>query len=304
MKTPRLKRRTTNTAIIFAIGNSQNTTKNSALRAARPSLTLFFVVFCFFNFASSVFAQVKITEVMYDAPGADDGREWVEVVNTGSENLDIGKYKFAESGTNHGLKIVAGSSMLAPGGAAIIAADAQKFLADYPAYAGALFDSAFSLSNEGETLAIKNASSSVLDTVSYVAAAQANGTGGTLNRQGENFAVAVAVASPGINPSPMAPVPAAPVKEKASTAKKVASKTAAASPSKNSAKQGSANFSNASQPSDFSNAASLSLIPNISEPVLVGLGLAAAILLGVAGVFFLKQKGEETLPGAEEFTIE
>jgi hypothetical protein len=239
---------------------------------------------------------------MYDAPGSDTGREWIEVANAGSENLDIGKYKLAESGTNHGLKVVRGSSVLASGATVIIAADPQKFLTDYPAYAGALFDSAFSLSNEGETLAIKNASSSVLDTVSYVAAAQANGTGGTLNRQEENFAVAMA--SPGINPSPMVPVPAAPVKEKASAAKKVASKTDATSPSKNSAKQGSADFSAAGQPSDFSHAASLSLIPNISEPVLVGLGLVATILLGVAGVFFLTQKGEETLPGAEEFTIE
>src|SRR3569623_180569 len=166
-------KRTTNTATIFATA----------------SLLL----------PSFVFAQVKITEVMYDASGADSGREWIEVANTGSENVDIGKYKLFENGTNHSLTLSAGSSSLAPNSAAVIAADAQKFLSDYPGFSGSLFDSAFSLSNTGEPLVLKNASSSALDTVSYAAVAEANGTGGSLNEK--DGAWVAAMARPAIYPS-------------------------------------------------------------------------------------------------------
>lgn len=278
MKTRRNAKQTTSTAIIFAIAS-----------LLLPSVAL---------------AQVKITEIMYDAPGSDDGHEWVEVANAGSQTVDIGKYKLFENSTNHGLKLIKGASTLPSNGTAIIAADAQKFLADYPSFSGALFDSAFSLSNEGETLVLKDASSAALDSVIYAASLQANGTGGTLNRTGEDFAAALA--SPGIYPSPMVPVPAAPAKEKASSTKK----TSTASPSKNSAKtglpaggQGSA-ASPAASTQNFSNAASLSLMPEISESLLIGLGLVAAILLGVAGIFFIGAKREETSVSADEFTIE
>lgn len=241
---------------------------------------------------------------MYDAPGADSGREWVEVANLGSQNIDIGKYKLFENGTNHGLKAVGGGSVLAPNATAVIADDPQKFLADYPAFAGILFDSTFSLSNTGEALAIKDASSSVLDTVSYAAVADANGTGGTLNRQGEQFAAAMA--SPGLYPGPMTPVP----HKAPAPAKTPVKKSASASPSKNPTQQGSANSPATAAASDFSNAASLSTLPNISEPVLIGLGLVATILLGIAGVFFIVQRRErvseglETSLSADEFTIE
>ena len=236
---------------------------------------------------------------MYDASGADSGREWIEVANTGSENVDIGKYKLFENGTNHSLTLSAGSSSLAPNSAAVIAADAQKFLSDYPGFSGSLFDSAFSLSNTGETLVLKNASSSALDTVSYAAVAEANGTGGSLNEK--DGAWVAAMASPAIYPSPLTPVPKAPAKVKATSTKKSSSSGA-----KNSAKQGSGKSPASASPSqnNFSNAASLSLIPDLPQNVLIGLGLSAVALLGVAGVFFIKQKRVETFSPAEEFSIE
>jgi hypothetical protein len=272
-------KRTTSTALGFAISS-----------LLLPSLAL---------------AQVKITEIMYDAPGADTGREWVEVANLGSQNVDIGKYKLLESGTNHGLKLVQGASVLAPNGVAIIAADPTKFLADYPAFSGALFDSAFSLSNTEESLTLKDASSSVLDTASYASVAEANGTGGSLNVKDGSFVAAMA--SPGVYPGPMTPVPKPePTPGKTST-KTTVKKSTATSPSKTFPKKGSATSpfggSAASNTFSDSNTASLSLAPALSQPVLIGLGLGATMLLGIAGIFFLRLGKKETLNGAEEFEI-
>ncbi|MES2006822.1 MAG: lamin tail domain-containing protein, partial [Patescibacteria group bacterium] len=126
---------------------------------------------------------MQITEVMYDTPGSDAGREWVEITNTGLENIDVGKYKLFENDTNHGLKLVSGSSTLTPGASAVLASDAAKFLIDYPNFSGILFDTAFALSNTGESLAIKDASSTVLSTIEYSALEDANGTGGSLQLQ-------------------------------------------------------------------------------------------------------------------------
>ncbi|MDP3742421.1 MAG: lamin tail domain-containing protein, partial [Candidatus Micrarchaeota archaeon] len=97
-------------------------------------------------------AAVFINEILYDfQDGADTGREWVEVINTG-EAVDISGWKFVEANTNHGLTLVQGSVEIPSGGFAMIVIDAAKFLADWPGFSGTIFDSSFSLSNTGETL--------------------------------------------------------------------------------------------------------------------------------------------------------
>jgi hypothetical protein len=101
---------------------------------------------------------VSFSEIMYDAPGSDAGREWMEIFNDGSEPLDLSQWQLVEAGVRH--KITAERGMIAPHGYGVIAANTGKFLADWPSYSGALFDSAFSLSNTGESLVLENASSS------------------------------------------------------------------------------------------------------------------------------------------------
>ena len=61
-------------------------------------LLFLFVFTCSFKVAH---ASVTINEIMYDLEGADTGREWVEVHNSGSEAVDLLKWKFVEGGTNH-----------------------------------------------------------------------------------------------------------------------------------------------------------------------------------------------------------
>ena len=46
-----------------------------------------------FIIPSVSFAGAAISEIMYDLPGADTGREWVEVQNTSSEEVSFLKWK-------------------------------------------------------------------------------------------------------------------------------------------------------------------------------------------------------------------
>lgn len=135
-------------------------------------------------------ATVIFTEVMYDVSGTDTGREWVEITNTSGEAIDVSGFKLSEANVNHSLSLVSGEGTLESGSSAVIADDPTKFKADWPAYAGALFDASFSLSNTGESLSLKDGSLEVLDTVSYDSAMGAQGDGSTLQWNGSGFVAA------------------------------------------------------------------------------------------------------------------
>lgn len=100
---------------------------------------------------------LQITEIMYNPDGSDDGREWIEIYNDGSEVLNLSGMKFFESGTNHRTKLINGEISLDSGEFALVI-DSDEFFIDYPEFETsniAIFDSSFSLSNKGEYLAIK-----------------------------------------------------------------------------------------------------------------------------------------------------
>src|SRR5690348_11665056 len=79
---------------------------------------------------ASAFASVEITEVMYDAPGADSGHEWLEATNLGASEVDLSGYKLFEGNTNHALALQSGEATLAAGASAILVEDPAKFAAD------------------------------------------------------------------------------------------------------------------------------------------------------------------------------
>lgn len=129
-----------------------------------------------------VFAQIVITEIMYDLPsGSDSGREWIEVYNAGVAPVDLTKLRLSENGTNHKIVAVLGASTLAPASYAVIADNTTNFKTDRPNYSGALFDSVFSLSNDGETIGLRDASSTDIAAVSYTSGWGAAGDGNSLN---------------------------------------------------------------------------------------------------------------------------
>lgn len=99
-------------------------------------------------------AKIEFTELLYDPAGTDAGREWIEIHNAASNAVDVGTWKLFEEGVNHGLRAVVGTTTLAGGQYAVIADDPAKFMVDWPAYSGTLFDSSFSLKNTGEPLVL------------------------------------------------------------------------------------------------------------------------------------------------------
>lgn len=160
----------------------------------------------YFNFGACVsiglfavpvsgWAQMVMTEIMYDVPGTDSGREWVEVRNGGSGSIDLSSWKLFEANVSH--KITAtGVSQVAPGGYAIIADSPEKFMSDNPNFSGLLFDSAFSLSAEGEALVLRDATGGDVDSVLYDPMIGAKGDGMSLQRTADGRWVS-AVPTPG-----------------------------------------------------------------------------------------------------------
>ncbi|HEY4522670.1 MAG TPA: PKD domain-containing protein, partial [Candidatus Paceibacterota bacterium] len=129
-------------------------------------------------------AQVVISEIMYDLEtGSDSGREWIEVFNASSSVTFI-EWKLFENGSNHTIAAHTGGEMLASGAYAVIADNPVKFLEDWPSYSGLLFDSAFSLSNTGETLVMRCCGSELVDkdSVTYASETGAAGDGKSLHR--------------------------------------------------------------------------------------------------------------------------
>jgi hypothetical protein len=113
--------------------------------------------------AALIFAQIE-----YDPEGADNGREWVRITNTSSTAVDLTNWRFVEAGVNHKLTALQ-SSIVPAGGSAIIADDAAQYISSHPGVSDLVFDSSFSLSNTGEYLALKNASSTVVAEITYSA---------------------------------------------------------------------------------------------------------------------------------------
>jgi len=135
-------------------------------------------------FFSCVKAQASLTinEIMYDLEGSDEGKEWVEVYNSGSEIIDLSTYKFFEGDTNHKLILSEGSAKIEAQGYAVIISDPVKFKSSLPNFLGNIFDSSFSLSNAGETLAIKDKDLNTDDEIIYSVSMGASGNGRTISK--------------------------------------------------------------------------------------------------------------------------
>src|SRR3989344_1137863 len=143
---------------------------------------IFSVVFVFFVFTFNVNAQIVINEIMYDLDGSDSGREWIEIFNEGDDVIDLTNWKFFEANTNHGLVSYQGGIELSPGEYAIISDQPDKFLSDWPAFLGIIFDSSFSLNNTGEALAMKDDNLVIVNQVTYSSDSGAIGDGNSLQK--------------------------------------------------------------------------------------------------------------------------
>lgn len=131
---------------------------------------------------SIALASVRLNEINYDLKtGSDTGREWIEVYNGSSSSVDFSTLRLFESDTNHKLKLVQGDKNIPANGYAIIVSNFDKFKIDNPNFSGTVFDSSFSLSNDGETLALKDKDLNILDQYIYTSTLAA-GNGKTLQK--------------------------------------------------------------------------------------------------------------------------
>jgi len=142
--------------------------------------TVFLVVFGIW-LPKYAHAVLVITEIMYDVPSVDSGREWIEVHNATANTIAITDFKLYENNTNKNITEVEGfSGLLHPGAYAVIADNPEKFLIDNPTYENVLFNSSFSLSNTGETLGLVDASGQIIHEREYAKSLGASGNGNSL----------------------------------------------------------------------------------------------------------------------------
>lgn len=123
---------------------------------------ILFVILLFQLTPYTTFAQIEITEIMYDLSGSDSKREWVEVLNIGSESVDIIDWRFND-GSNH--KFV-DPPLILPGSYAIFASDASTFSSEWDVFVPVI-DTVMSLNNTEDTLSLVNELGVEVFSISY-----------------------------------------------------------------------------------------------------------------------------------------
>ncbi|KKR62732.1 hypothetical protein A2643_02580 [Candidatus Nomurabacteria bacterium RIFCSPHIGHO2_01_FULL_39_220] len=127
--------------------------------------------------------MLEINEIMYDLKtGSDEDREWVEIYNDSDVPMDLSSFRFFEADTSHKIKLVQGDANVPAKGYAIIAANSVKFKTDWPNFTGIVFDSSFSLSNDGEALMLKDKNLNIIDQYAYWSAFGGAGDGKSLQK--------------------------------------------------------------------------------------------------------------------------
>lgn len=123
---------------------------------------------------------IRINEIMYNPIGADTKHEWIELYNTSSTPFDLTQYwKLNENNANHAINEYQNGKEILGNGYAIIADDAETFAQDHPEITAPIFDSAFSLNNSGETIAIVF-DNTTIHTLSYTSSTGAYEDGNSL----------------------------------------------------------------------------------------------------------------------------
>jgi hypothetical protein len=171
------------------------------------------IVFLMLVVVAPIFTHaLLITEVMYDLPGSDTGREWIEVWNNGTSSIELARMRLHDGKSGHAITSVHGNAVMLPGTYAIIVRDAIAFEEEYQSASLAIFRSPFSFNNTGATIGVRDATSRILDTITYTKSLGSDGDGNTLNRDSIGVSLVARTPSPGTSMKHTSIV--APVKEK------------------------------------------------------------------------------------------
>jgi DNA/RNA endonuclease YhcR with UshA esterase domain len=154
-------------------------------------LFLFLISFIWPALGKAAPQDFIINEIMYNLPGSDTDREWIELKNIGSEPITLiggsgsSSWRFFD-GSNHTLanEALQGSMTIPPNDFAILASDAQTFLNEHPGFSKTVIDTTMSLSNTQDTLKLSaDKGQTWFSEITYQSSMGANGNGRTLERQ-------------------------------------------------------------------------------------------------------------------------
>ncbi len=143
-----------------------------------------FLAFAFVALPAYVHAAVSFTEIMYDYDGADV--DWVEVQNTGTDDVDLTSLKLlvSNSTSNHTINNSSGSATLHAGDYGVIVA--SSVISNYTAVwgsSGNIFTASFTLPNEGGTVEINAGDkTNPMNSVTYASTQGANSDGNSLQK--------------------------------------------------------------------------------------------------------------------------
>ncbi|MBT4209696.1 MAG: PKD domain-containing protein [Candidatus Komeilibacteria bacterium] len=118
----------------------------------RKAILLFILLFCFKVQASEI--DLVISEIMYDVDGGDAGHEWVEIFNSGPEEITVSSTWRFFDGSNHNINFYQGTTTIASQEFFVLADDAEQFLLDYPDLLVNVFDTVMSLPNSSSSIAL------------------------------------------------------------------------------------------------------------------------------------------------------
>ncbi len=110
------------------------------------------------------YSRIMISEVFYDAVGADDGKEFIELYNDNDYSCDIGGMTVADGAESSKAFVFPPSSVMEPKSRAVIAQSIEGFTAAFgtgPDYV----PFSFSLNNSGEAVLLMLPDGTVTDSV-------------------------------------------------------------------------------------------------------------------------------------------
>ncbi|MBI2051135.1 MAG: lamin tail domain-containing protein [Parcubacteria group bacterium] len=136
--------------------------------------------------AAAAASDIVFTEIMYNPSGTDTKTEWVEIFNSGTEEVTLiegsgnDSWRFND-GSNHTLTLIQESLTVPAGGYAILASDGQTFLDAHQGYTGTVIDTVMSLNNTSDTIQLSSdKGESFFSGVTYENTQGADGDGNSL----------------------------------------------------------------------------------------------------------------------------
>jgi len=150
-------------------------------------LSFIFILSC--ALPAAAHAAVSINEIMYNPAGTDAGREWVELYNSGSQDVTLvggsgsGSWRVVDS-SNHTITDPAGgvgrgSLTIPANGYLLLTSDPSVFVDEYTG-SYSVAKASLSLNNTGTTVSLTDGSGSTIDSVTYTASQGGNDNGASL----------------------------------------------------------------------------------------------------------------------------